>query len=429
MIRKVAAIVLALVIAAPSLARSRYEAICKLSAPHTGGSGTMIAANRSHCLVLTCAHLPSPVGARFSVKFPGYNSVEGMVVKSADAEDLALILAPRPGQIRPVKLGVTDRKHEPFWLFGYPQGDRDRVNWQHGRATLLVPEILEVDCAPIGGMSGGPTLDSRGYLVGVVVGKAVPGERIGGRIYRGPERGYVVPSGTLFPFLLEFVEETKMTCSEKFVTAAALAAAVLATAPDEVHSDDFISPEFSDACVVYDPVACCNRNCRGPLLHRFRPQPRFRSRSPRRNWQKPQRQSQPKQRRTQPIEIEGNPRSQGGCPNGQCERPRDSRFELKRETPRRSFEIEVQPDPETVPQKDEGPKDEGAPDALVIQVQDIEPIPRDGGPEPTPAEPKESVEDSVADETVEEEADDRNAELAAIVGALVAAFQAYVRKA
>lgn len=147
------------------------------------GSGTLIAVHGASGIavgdktgiVLTCAHLFRDGVGSVTVSFPDAPAVSGRVLKLDQAADLAAIAIPAPA-IEPVELAQQyPEQGEPVVSCGY--GSDGRLFCNRGQVLGYVVivggrgrETLELSGAARQGDSGGPVLNERGLLVGVLFG-------------------------------------------------------------------------------------------------------------------------------------------------------------------------------------------------------------------------------------------------------------------
>ena len=138
------------------------------------GSGTLVAVNERHGLVITNWHVVREGNGQVTVVFPdGFHS--GATVLKADRDwDLAALAIWRP-HVGPVRLADSVPKPgEPLTIAGYGSG---KFRMAAGRCTQYVSpgrslpfEMLELSAQARQGDSGGPILNQRGELAGVLFG-------------------------------------------------------------------------------------------------------------------------------------------------------------------------------------------------------------------------------------------------------------------
>ncbi|HEY2883142.1 MAG TPA: serine protease [Pirellulales bacterium] len=139
------------------------------------GSGTLVDANDDYGLVVTNWHVVRDAVGPIEVVFPdGFHSM-ARVVRTDKEWDLAALLIWKP-PVQPIPVSTTPpRPGEMLSIAGYGHGD---YKFQSGVCTQYlspVPggpqEIVEVAAAARHGDSGGPILNSRGEIAGVLFGE------------------------------------------------------------------------------------------------------------------------------------------------------------------------------------------------------------------------------------------------------------------
>ncbi|HEY2759722.1 MAG TPA: serine protease [Pirellulales bacterium] len=139
------------------------------------GSGTLVDANDEYGLVVTNWHVVRDAVGPVEVLFPdGFHSM-ARIVRTDKDWDLAALLIWKPA-VQPVPLStVAPQPGETLTIAGYGSGE---YKMQSGQCTqYLSPapgkpsEIVELAAAARHGDSGGPILNNRGELVGVLFGE------------------------------------------------------------------------------------------------------------------------------------------------------------------------------------------------------------------------------------------------------------------
>lgn len=157
-----------------------YEAVVRVIAADPDGtsygSGALVAVDGSHGLVITNWHVVRDATGQIVVVFPdGFTS--GATVLRTDSDwDLAALAIWRPNS-QPIPLSDnTPRPGDPLTIAGYGSGSFRTIT---GRCTQYVApgnnmpfEMVELSAAARNGDSGGPILNSRGQLAGVLFGAA-----------------------------------------------------------------------------------------------------------------------------------------------------------------------------------------------------------------------------------------------------------------
>jgi S1-C subfamily serine protease len=137
------------------------------------GSGFVIAPDG---FVVTNHHVVENASA-VTVVFTDGRELEARVVGSDPATDLALLRVPEGGLV-PVLIGSSERLRvgQLVIAIGNPLGFQSTVSTGvvsalgrnlRGRTGRLIENIIQTDVALNPGSSGGPLVDSRGYVVGV----------------------------------------------------------------------------------------------------------------------------------------------------------------------------------------------------------------------------------------------------------------------
>ncbi len=140
------------------------------------GSGTLVDTNDDYGLVITNWHVVRDAVGPVEVVFPGGFHSMARVVRTDKEWDLAALLIWKPPGISPVTVtGVAPKPGEMLMIAGYGKGD---YKMQSGPCTeYLAPgpgrpaEIVELAAAARHGDSGGPILNTRGELAGVLFGE------------------------------------------------------------------------------------------------------------------------------------------------------------------------------------------------------------------------------------------------------------------
>jgi len=157
-----------------------HPAVVRLIVPDGSGtsfgSGALIAANESHGLVVTNWHVVREAAGQIEVVFPdGFRSA-AKVLRADRDWDLAALAIWRP-QVEPIRLATeAPRPGELLTIVGYGRG---RYREATGRCIQYVSpggnmpfEMVELSTPAREGDSGGPILNQRGELAGVLFGAA-----------------------------------------------------------------------------------------------------------------------------------------------------------------------------------------------------------------------------------------------------------------
>ncbi len=160
-------------------AQTPHPSVVRVISPERNGaslgSGTLVDVSDKHGLVLTNWHVVKDAAGNVIVSFPDGFQTPGYVVKMDREWDLAAVVIWKP-QAKPVPIAPqVPRQGEPLTIAGYGSGN---YKAQAGRCVqYLSPapnrpaDIVEVSAAARHGDSGGPILNSRGELAGVLFGE------------------------------------------------------------------------------------------------------------------------------------------------------------------------------------------------------------------------------------------------------------------
>jgi len=155
-----------------------HPAVVRVTAPEQGGaslgSGTLVALSDTHGLVLSNWHVVRDATGPIIVSFPDGFQSGAVVLKTDRTWDLAALAIWRP-KAQPVSLAsAIPRRGEPLAIAGYGKGS---YRLSEGQCTQYVSpggnypfEMLEVSTTARQGDSGGPILNGRGELAGVLFG-------------------------------------------------------------------------------------------------------------------------------------------------------------------------------------------------------------------------------------------------------------------
>ncbi len=164
------------------------------------GSGSLVAVNETHGLVITNWHVVCEATGQITVVFPDGFRSPAVVLRTDRDWDLAALAIWRP-QVPPVTLAnQAPRQGEVLTIAGYGSDSYRAVS---GRCTQYVSpganrpfEMVELSAGARQGDSGGPIFNARGELAGVLFGTA-RGRTTGS--YCGRVRWFLAPLGTDFP--------------------------------------------------------------------------------------------------------------------------------------------------------------------------------------------------------------------------------------
>ncbi len=175
--------------------KQAHPAVVRVTVPGRGmttsfGSGVLVAVDQQQGMVLTNWHVVSEAAGQITVAFPDGFRSPARVVRTDRDWDLAALSIRRPNA-QPVRLATqAPRPGEQLTIIGYGSG---RYREAYGRCTQYVSpggglpfEMVELSTSARQGDSGGPILNSRGELAGVLFGTGL-GRTMGsycGRVYR-----------------------------------------------------------------------------------------------------------------------------------------------------------------------------------------------------------------------------------------------------
>jgi hypothetical protein len=164
---------------APSFA-GPHPAVVRVAVPERGGaaygSGALVAVGESTGLVLTNWHVVRDAAGPIAVYFPDGFSSPASVLRVDRDWDLAALAIWRP-KAQPITLAAdAPQPGEALTIAGYGSGAYRALT---GRCTQYVSpggnqpfEMIEISAPARNGDSGGPIINSRGELAGVLFGSA-----------------------------------------------------------------------------------------------------------------------------------------------------------------------------------------------------------------------------------------------------------------
>jgi serine protease Do len=139
------------------------------------GSGTLVDVSATHGLVLTNWHVVRDAAGNVIVSFPDGFQSPGYVIKTDRDWDLAAVAIWRP-HVAPVPISAqAPQPGEVLTIAGYGPGPYRAISGPCNEYLSPGPgfpyEIVELHAAARHGDSGGPILNSRGELAGVLFGE------------------------------------------------------------------------------------------------------------------------------------------------------------------------------------------------------------------------------------------------------------------
>lgn len=187
----------------PGTPATPHPAVARIFALDTRGAslgtGTLVAVSSYHGLVITNWHVIRDAKGAILVQFADGFASPATVLKVDRDWDLAALAIWRP-RAKPVPIAVDPpRPGEILMIAGYGQGDY-RISYGPCTQYLspspnLPAELVELRATARQGDSGGPILNSRGELVGVLFGSGF-GETMGA--YCGRVRSFLMPLRDVF---------------------------------------------------------------------------------------------------------------------------------------------------------------------------------------------------------------------------------------
>lgn len=162
----------------PSQPQTPHPAVARVIVPEHGavshGSGTLVDAHGDYGLLVTNWHVVRDSAGNVTVAFPNGFRSAGRVLKVDRDWDLAVLAIWRP-PIEPMRLAnAPPRPGDVLTIAGYGQGQYRAAT---GRCTQYVApgvdlpyEMVEVSASARQGDSGGPIINQRGELAGVLFG-------------------------------------------------------------------------------------------------------------------------------------------------------------------------------------------------------------------------------------------------------------------
>ncbi len=159
-------------------AKPPHPAVVRVIAPNGNsfslGSGALVAVRGQHGLVVTNWHVVRDATGVIQVAFPDGFRSPALVLKTDAEWDLAALAIWRP-RVEPIPLATqAPRPGEPLTIAGYGSGGYREVT---GQCTQYVApgvnqpfEMVELSARARQGDSGGPILNARGELAGVLFG-------------------------------------------------------------------------------------------------------------------------------------------------------------------------------------------------------------------------------------------------------------------
>ena len=145
------------------------------------GTGSYIGTYGEYGIILTNWHVVAEANGLVHVHFPSGFSSFGAMIKGDDKWDLALIAISKPPQSIPILTIAQNpaKQGDPLWIVGFGSGSYRIADGRCVRYMALEPskdgtpsldEIIEVSVSARKGDSGGPILNHKEELAGVLFG-------------------------------------------------------------------------------------------------------------------------------------------------------------------------------------------------------------------------------------------------------------------
>lgn len=165
----------------PELLQHAQRAVVRIVRGGGHGSGVVVSTSG---WVLTAAHVVSGLSGPFDVELADGRRVSGSLLRTNPAADVALVQLPR-GTYAATPMGSSaDLKvGGPVFAVGTPLHERFSRSVTRGVVSALRHNdgrtVIQSDVVVHAGSSGGPLLDEHGRVVGLTIGGAGIGGRIG----------------------------------------------------------------------------------------------------------------------------------------------------------------------------------------------------------------------------------------------------------
>jgi len=156
-----------------------YRNVVGLELPRWTGSGTLVATSGSKALILSCRHVNPRRGMVVTVNWRGLGAKTQGVVDYVErgrgfSTDLAVVITDLPAGATPQVVSKFDPAKGPWRSVGYRNG---RFLEAFATEAEQKGSLIYLNSPYMGGQSGGPTFDSQGRVVAVVV--ASDGKTVG----------------------------------------------------------------------------------------------------------------------------------------------------------------------------------------------------------------------------------------------------------
>lgn len=181
-------------------AAKTFPSIVRVYAGESRGTGTLVAQRDGHTYILTAHHITHGETGPLAVVLADGRRVPAEVVEGDRANDWLVLRTPELGvAVAQVEFDTDLEPGDTVAAYGFArdQGLCASLGQVSGYASSSRdgrPEMVETTCTVTDGMSGGPILNARGYVVGLITGggprygtgPAFPRLRLVGRLLFGP---------------------------------------------------------------------------------------------------------------------------------------------------------------------------------------------------------------------------------------------------
>lgn len=167
---------------AQQMLQVEQRAVVRILRGRGHGSGVVVS---SSGWVLTAAHVTAGLTGSFDVELADGQKVAGSLLRTSPSADVALIQLPRGAYAAaPIGSSAGLQVGSAVYAIGTPLQERFSRSVTEGVISALRPTkdgrtVIQSDVVVHAGSSGGPLLDEHGRVIGLTVGGAAIGGRIG----------------------------------------------------------------------------------------------------------------------------------------------------------------------------------------------------------------------------------------------------------